>query len=390
MKWDLGKIYAFKFFDDLVLVYPFYILLFVESGLSATEVSSLLIAWSVVTFVLEIPSGVLADRVPRKYVLIAGQLARALSFGIWIFWPTFTGFLIGVVLWGVKSACTSGTFQALVYDLLKSDNEEASYAKVIGRARTASYIGVLVAAGLASVAIAYGYTFVLVASAAAVALSALSIALVSAAPAFQSTHEKDYVSIATAGFCFLYTRQALLLLILFMALFHAQYLGIEEFFPILMTLDGATKSTIALMGIAFGVAQALASLLAHRFERFATFGIGLFMVLEGAFYVGAYYLAGIPSFAALVIASAMHTIFFTLYDARVQHTLDSGTRATVSSVQGLLTEGSAVLFYIVFGLGAGALGYSEAFFWFSLWVFGLGFLYLASQMFWRKEVSYTK
>ena len=131
----IGKIYAFKFFDSFILIFPLYAVMFVDAGLSPVEISIALLAWSATAFFMDIPAGVVADRAPRRYVLAIAQTGRAAGFVLWLIYPHFWGFLAGLVLWGFKSAFTSGTFEALIYDELAAEGRGQTYARVIGRVR---------------------------------------------------------------------------------------------------------------------------------------------------------------------------------------------------------------------------------------------------------------
>ena len=130
----LARAYAFRFLDGFVLIYPLYTVMFAARGLSPSQVAAALMAWSVTGFFLQIPMGVLADRFSRRWMLCLGQVLRGLGFAIWIVQPNFTGFLIGMVLWGVKSAMTNGVFEALVYDELHAIGE--AYGRLLEGDRT--------------------------------------------------------------------------------------------------------------------------------------------------------------------------------------------------------------------------------------------------------------
>ena len=66
----LIRLYAFSFLDELMLIYPFYAVMFVDYGMSGLEVSILFATWSGTCVVLEVPSGALADRFSRKWVIV--------------------------------------------------------------------------------------------------------------------------------------------------------------------------------------------------------------------------------------------------------------------------------------------------------------------------------
>ena len=88
----VATLYTYAFFDEFVLLYPLYTLLFARTGLSTGQISSLFVLWSVTSIVLEVPSGAWADAVSRKALLCAGPLVGALGFGLWVAVPTYWAF----------------------------------------------------------------------------------------------------------------------------------------------------------------------------------------------------------------------------------------------------------------------------------------------------------
>src|SRR3954469_2991987 len=91
---------SLRFLDAFVLIGPFYTLMFAERGLTPAEIGIVLASWSLTGLALEVPCGVLADRVSRRWLLAAAQLSRTLGFGVWLAFPGFWGFLAGFMLWG--------------------------------------------------------------------------------------------------------------------------------------------------------------------------------------------------------------------------------------------------------------------------------------------------
>ena len=102
-----------------MLLYPVYTLLFSDTGLSVWQISSLFVIWSVSSLVLEVPSGAWADATSRRRLLILGPLLTAVAFALWVAAPAYWVFALGFVLWGLKSALTSGALEALVYEELQ-------------------------------------------------------------------------------------------------------------------------------------------------------------------------------------------------------------------------------------------------------------------------------
>ena len=77
MRGFLVRLYAFTALQESMVIYPFYAVMFVDHGLTAPEISVLFAAWAGIVLLLEVPSGVLADRLSRRMILCAAQWIRA-------------------------------------------------------------------------------------------------------------------------------------------------------------------------------------------------------------------------------------------------------------------------------------------------------------------------
>ncbi|MEU1984626.1 MFS transporter [Nocardia sp. NPDC019395] len=130
---------------DLIPYYALYALLFADHGLGPGRISLLLALWSATAFVCEIPSGAWADTVSRRGLLILNGILMAAGFLVWTVAPSFAGFAVGFVLWGVAGALRSGTFEALLYDELTARGESHGYARLIGYTRSASELSAVIA-----------------------------------------------------------------------------------------------------------------------------------------------------------------------------------------------------------------------------------------------------
>ena len=94
------KAAAYRFLDTFILIFPFYTVMFAAQGLSPAQIGMCLAAWSVSALALEIPTGALADRLSRRWLLFAAQLVRGAGFALWVIFPGFWGFFAGLMMWG--------------------------------------------------------------------------------------------------------------------------------------------------------------------------------------------------------------------------------------------------------------------------------------------------
>ena len=361
MRRFLAAIYAFKFFDSFLLIFPLYAVMFVDAGLTPVQIALVLLVWSGVTFVLQVPAGVLADRWPRRYVLALAQAMLAACFLVWWLDPHFWGFLIGLALWGLKSALTGGTFEALLYDALKAEGRAAEYARIYGRCR-AIQAGAVVAASLgAALAARWGYGAALVASIAAVGVStAMALLMPPAAPVLE-TAERDYFGHLRQGLAFAFADRAVLGILGFSAVVVALGATLEEFWPIFGAKVGVSRPLIAVFVGGQQAIEALASLTAHRLIGVGRrWFYGLFGLAGGGL-VAAAVIFSAPAMALLALYSGAMRLIDVTFEGRLQHAIPSRNRATIGSVKSFAAQIGISSLYLVMGPLAQATSYRTAF-----------------------------
>lgn len=376
MKSFLAKIYAYKFFDDLILIYPLYAVMFSSYKMDPWQISILLLVWSTTAFILEIPSGVLADKYSRKNILFIGQMLRAVGFSFWLFIPNFLGFLIGFIFWGIKSALTSGTFQALIYDELKSQNQQNLFANVLGKTKSLSFLAILIASLLSSPAIVFGYNFVLIISVFASLVSAFFILSIPKVKKITSTKEKEYFNLLKLGIKNALGEKLVFKLIIFLSLAFALGGALDEFWTLFASKSGLPNYGLGIFMAVISGAQAIASYVSYKFEKRSLNFFYILFFINGLLLFISGYLFSIVGLAFLIVFSFLFTILQTVIEAKVHHSINSGTRATVASVQGFFIEIGAILVYLGIGFFAQKYNYSVSFMTFGLLISALGIIYI--------------
>ena len=137
--------YIYKFLSDCLPIYALYTMLFREKGLSITEIALLLSFWSFVVLLMELPSGILADRWNRRNMLCIAAVLKAVCYILWCFSDAFAMFGLGFLFWGIADAFSSGTEEGLLYDHLRSENRESEFSEIYGKGRFFATLGILVA-----------------------------------------------------------------------------------------------------------------------------------------------------------------------------------------------------------------------------------------------------
>ena len=124
-------------------------------GLSFTQIM-LLQSWFVFwIFILEIPTGTIADYLGRKHSLILGAGVNIIAVCLYASIPNFYIFLIAEFTWALAEALVSGAGEAFIYDTLSETGESESSKKVYGRYNTFMLLGFMIAGPIGSVIAAY-------------------------------------------------------------------------------------------------------------------------------------------------------------------------------------------------------------------------------------------
>jgi MFS family permease len=129
---------AFRVLFNSRFYYPVLGVLFLDLGLSATEYTLLNFVWALVIVLAEVPSGVLADRVGRKPLLMAASVCMVFEMLALLCAPRNGGLillglcLVNRVLSGVAEAMASGADESLAYDSLPVASRSKEWPSVLG------------------------------------------------------------------------------------------------------------------------------------------------------------------------------------------------------------------------------------------------------------------
>jgi MFS family permease len=356
-----ATLYVYSFFDEFILLYPFYAVLFADTGLTTAEISSLFVIWSITGVVLEIPSGVLADLVSRRLLLVVGPLLSAAGFALWVFAPSYPAFAAGFVLWGVKGALESGAVEALVYEELDRHGAASRYATVRGRSRTAALVATALAM-LAAVPVfgAGGYQAVGVASAAACVLAAAVAATFPESRDRRGGIEHEgfgtFAATLSSGVNEVRRRRPVLVAVLFLIAVTAIWGALDEYVALLAADTGVATAMLPALILVVYVGVAVGGLLGGLAGRLPRRTVGVLLALASvALAVGALtgQAAGFPLIGAAFCVFQMVEI---AADARLQHAISGPARSTVTSLAGFGTELATIGVFVIYGavsVGAG-------------------------------------
>ncbi|MFT5875363.1 MAG: MFS family permease [Clostridium sp.] len=132
LKKNITKNYVFTFLMEFNLTHGIWMIYLASKGLSLTQLGLVEAIFHITSFLMEIPTGAVADIWGRKVSRICGRIAQLISAFILIYSNSFIGFAIGFVVTALSYNLESGAGEALIYDSLKEIGEEKNYMKISG------------------------------------------------------------------------------------------------------------------------------------------------------------------------------------------------------------------------------------------------------------------
>jgi MFS family permease len=143
----LLPLYGSSFFGALALWVPIEKLFMTSIGFTSATVGVMAAVYAVVVPVLEVPSGILADRWSRRGVLLLASLAAIIAVVIGGLSQSVPVYMVSAVFLGVFFALQSGTFESIVYDtVIEESGDSEAFERTIGRVRVIESVALVTSA----------------------------------------------------------------------------------------------------------------------------------------------------------------------------------------------------------------------------------------------------
>jgi MFS family permease len=343
---NVHKLYASNFLTGLVFWYGIEKLFMQSIGISAVGVGTITACMIVFLVLFDIPSGLAADKWSRKGMLIVSAISLAIcSFILGSstgFWP----YLIGTLFYGLYVVATSGTYGALMYDVLHEDGRAALYSKIQGIA----YGLFLVGAGIGNIVggffagyVSYRFSFYITITS---CLLNILLLLTIREPQFHKKLDKQqFLRQLHAASRTLFAHRLLQALTVVITLLAIAELFKLDFGQLYLLRYVSEPQVIGLLWALFAFAMAFGSFVAHRFSaRLPILIIGasvpyiLMAVIDNWF-----------SIALFMVQAAAAAALINQIETRIQENTESSVRTSVLSVVSTIGRIVAIPASFLFG-----------------------------------------
>jgi len=352
---NIRKLYAFSFLQ--MTLFPMAIItLFWKDhiGLTLTQILLLQSIFSAATLVLDYPAGYVSDRLGYRCALNISAILGIAGWGIYTVAGSFATVLLAEILLGMSLSFVSGSDSALLYETLRAEGSENSYARHEGRMNGFGQFGEAAGALLAGVIYAWApvLPFVLQVG---VWIAALGVTRQLAdTPRERTVRGRSHLAeaFATARYAFRDNRHLRYTILL------NTVLGISSFFPVWLIQPYMQRAGVPLawfgpVWAGANLTVALSALASHRVHRLLgdRSMVLLFVGLVTAGYFGLGVTAGVGGFLFYLLLTCMRGLRGPMMLAHTQSESASANRAATLSLQSV----SFRLFFVATGPLVGML-----------------------------------
>ncbi|MHA1776667.1 MAG: hypothetical protein DRO88_06135 [Promethearchaeia archaeon] len=186
----MWKFQFYGFFKNLQFFEPFIYLIFISWGNSLFQIGILMLVREIITYLFEIPSGILADNFGRKNELLLCFSFYIVAFIFYFLGPSYFFLILGSIFYGLGESFRSGTHKAMEMDWMEKNQLLEYKSFVYGRSRSWSLYGSALNSVLAAILVftvpADKWIFLL-----AIVPFTADFILISTYPAYMNTKTSD-------------------------------------------------------------------------------------------------------------------------------------------------------------------------------------------------------
>ena len=129
-----------RFAQSFHLYIHAYALILLDRGLSLFQITSLESLVIATVFLMEIPTGIVADRIGRKWSIVAALGFNVGAEILFLSAQSYALYIVIAILTGTGFAFASGAIEAMVYDSLPLDDRDNQMKKTMGHINSLSRI----------------------------------------------------------------------------------------------------------------------------------------------------------------------------------------------------------------------------------------------------------
>lgn len=348
---NIFREYIYSFLNNFNLIATVWMLYLAYKGMSLTQIGILEGIFHITSFLMEVPTGAIADIFGRKTSRTLGRVIWVISNISMLFGNNFYHFALAMALMALSYNLESGAGQALLYDSLKEINKEKVYMKIAGKIELITQIGMISGYVLGGyiAKIKYEFVFVYV-----IILGLITIiqSLTFKEPNIREEHQikslKAVFVNASESLKYLKNKKEVLYLIFFVEGIFV--IGTTYFFYLqnYFLSIGINQFQIGLVMAVSGIISATMSYFTHKIEK--KFGFEkILIVLPILYSLFSFGLISNIPYVFNMLMGGVIGVLVIVYNDYVNKNIPSEKRATILSMCSMVYSFYMILIFPLFG-----------------------------------------
>ena len=356
---SIALLYCFNFFKSLqffgAVAVPFFLH---RCGLDYTGMFTLEMIFSVSLFLLEIPTGIVADIYGRKISLISGSVIFGISFAMFGLFNSYPVFVLAEIICALGMTLLSGADRALLYEIVTSEPGEHESSSSFARYDAFGTAGILLSlpcgsvlagSGLAEYRLAMSLTFII----SGISIAFASIFLIPVQEPPRVRDKQNFMLQGYAGVKTILTDTRIRAISINYAVIASMTFFMFWFYQSLLDREGLSIKWNGITGAGFNLLAIIFLFNTGRIEKFFGLKRTIFLTsfLSGCFYIAAGLVPGIVmSLWAIYVITLMRALRAPLLSDLLNQSISSGNRATVLSGVSMMERIITAVLYPVVGI----------------------------------------
>ncbi|MBK1810211.1 MFS transporter [Clostridium sp. YIM B02505] len=349
---NIRKNYLFVLLNNFSFTNGIWMIYLASKGLTLTELGLIEGVFHLTSFLMEIPTGAIADIWGRKVSRICGRMVSLVSSIIMLFSNTFLGFTMAFIISAVSYNLESGAGDALIYDSLKEIDEDKKYMKIFGFSelimQVASTGGLIIGGYLSKYNYKYAY------------IAAIIVGLINFIHCFSFTEPKiemktEHKSLKTIkeqvvkSYTIIVSNKVIGFLLIFSQAIFMFNTSIFFYFQNYLLANGMTQDKIGIILALSSLGSAIVGANGYRIERkigqvgiIAVVPILIAACIWGAALSKYYYIF-------FIAVSSMESLIYVVVGDYINKLIPSEKRATILSMGSMIFSAYMIIIFPLIG-----------------------------------------
>jgi len=357
----------FSFFNDFLFYYSFYVTFFMNHGFSGGDLAILLIIMNASKMIADIPIGIMSDTISRRNILILGLLFRCIFCVLCLFGNSFLTFAIAMFVVGCGNSCLWTHTWNYFYDYLKEQKKEAIFSRFMGKFYAVSNVAIASAAFTGEHIYNYlSFNGIFTCSIVSLIFAGFIMFNLPNYKPKKTLKTAKNLKVSNSLHFFslileLLKKPRILRMLLLTILMDSMFIVFLDINTTIMNNAGILPKTITQIVGVVAFIRIFSNYFSGKTEKVMSFKRmhSMLLVLMIISIVASFY----NTSAMIFVVSAylcVYPFFDTSIKTKIEHKLDSNTRATVLGIASLFVSVLTIIFNSVIGIVAEKNGYFAA------------------------------